>query len=64
MMAAAGGPRVRIGQAARMLGMNPHSIRIAEWEGRIPPIRRERWGDDRVFTQTDIDALRRYLRRP
>jgi excisionase family DNA binding protein len=49
-----------ISEAAAALGVHPDTIRKAEREGRIPPIRRESFGsDDRIFLPEDVEALKR-----
>lgn len=47
---------VHIGKAARRLGVHPHHLRMLEWQGRIPPARRDLNG--RIYTQFDIALLR------
>jgi DNA-binding transcriptional MerR regulator len=47
---------VHIGEAARRLGVHPHHLRMLEWEGRIPPARRDLNG--RVYSPFDIALLR------
>jgi DNA-binding transcriptional MerR regulator len=47
---------VHIGAAARLLGVTPHHLRMLEWEGRIPPARRDLNG--RIYTSFDIAMLR------
>ena len=39
-----------------MLGVHPHHLRILEWQGRIPPARRDLNG--RVYGEFDIALLR------
>lgn len=61
---------VHIGEAARNLGVTPQHLRVLEWQGRIPPVRRDFNG--RIYTVSDIALLRclgvgsrpRKLRRP
>lgn len=48
--------RVRITEAARRLNVHPHYLRTLEWQGRIPPARRDLNG--RVYTEFDIALLR------
>jgi len=48
---------VHIGKAARRLGVHPHYLRMLEWQGRIPPARRDLNG--RVYTPSDIALLKR-----
>jgi DNA-binding transcriptional MerR regulator len=38
------------------LGVSPQHIRMLEWEGRIPPARRDYNG--RIYTEFDIALLR------
>jgi hypothetical protein len=47
---------IRIGEAARQLGVTPNYLRILEWEGRIPPARRDYNG--RVYTEFDLAVLK------
>ncbi len=47
---------VHIGAAARQLGVTPQHLRVLEWEGHIPPARRDFNG--RVYSQFDIELLR------
>jgi hypothetical protein len=47
---------VHIGEAARRLGVTPNHLRILEWEGRIPPARRDHNG--RIYSELDIALLR------
>ncbi len=47
---------VRIAEAARRLGVSPQYLRLLEWEGRIPPIRRDFSG--RIYTEFDIALLK------
>ena len=54
---------LRLGDAAKELGVHPDTILKAERVGRIPPIRRELYGsDDRIFFPEDIEALRKFFR--
>lgn len=61
---------VHISEAARRLGVTAHHLRMLEWQGRIPPARRDLNG--RVYSPFDIALLRnmgvgskpRRLRRP
>jgi MerR HTH family regulatory protein len=48
--------RLRIGDAARLLGITPHYLRMLEWEGRIPEVGYDRAG--RFYTQADIKLLK------
>jgi len=45
-----------IGEAARRLGVTPQHVRMLEWEGRIPPARRDLNG--RIYTPFDVELLR------
>lgn len=45
-----------IGEAARQLGVTPNHLRILEWQGRIPPARRDLNG--RIYSEFDIALLR------
>ena len=47
---------MHISEAARRLRITPHHLRILEWQGRIPPARRDFNG--RVYTEFDIALLR------
>jgi DNA-binding transcriptional MerR regulator len=47
---------VHISEAARQLGVTPHHLRVLEWQGRIPPARRDLNG--RVYSPFDIALLR------
>ncbi len=47
---------VHIAEAARQLGVTPHHLRMLEWQGRIPPVRRDLNG--RIYTPFDIALLR------
>jgi DNA-binding transcriptional MerR regulator len=46
----------RISKAARELGVSPQYLRLLEWEGKIPPARRDLNG--RLYTDFDIALLR------
>jgi len=50
------GETVHIGEVAKRLGVTPQHIRILEWQGRIPPARRDLNG--RVYSEFDIALLR------
>jgi DNA-binding transcriptional MerR regulator len=47
---------IRISEAARRLGVAPHYLRLLEWEGRIPAVRRDFSG--RIYTEFDIALLK------
>ena len=47
---------VHISEAAKQLGCTPQHIRILEWQGRIPPARRDFNG--RIYSEFDIALLR------
>ena len=48
---------VHIGEAAKRLGVHPHHLRMLEWQGRIPPARRDFNG--RIYSTFDIALLRK-----
>ena len=54
---------VTISEAARRVGVHPGSIKNAELAGRIPRLPREPGTDTRIFTETELDTLRRYFDR-
>ena len=45
-----------ISEAARRLSVTPHHLRVLEWQGRIPPARRDFNG--RVYSEIDIALLK------
>jgi len=47
---------VHISEAAKRLSVTPHHLRMLEWQGRIPPARRDFNG--RVFSDADIALLK------
>jgi DNA-binding transcriptional MerR regulator len=47
---------VHISEAARQLGVTPHHLRVLEWQGRIPPARRDFNG--RIYTEFDLALLK------
>jgi DNA-binding transcriptional MerR regulator len=47
---------VRISRVAMELGVSPQHIRMLEWQGRIPPARRDYRG--RIYSEFDIALLR------
>ncbi len=47
---------VHISEAAKQLGVTAHHLRMLEWEGRIPPARRDFNG--RIYTEFDIALLK------
>jgi DNA-binding transcriptional MerR regulator len=47
---------VHISAAAKKLGCHPHHLRMLEWQGRIPPARRDFIG--RIYSEFDIALLR------
>jgi DNA-binding transcriptional MerR regulator len=47
---------VHISEAAKWLGVTPHHLRVLEWEGRIPPARRDYNG--RIYTEFDLALLK------
>ena len=47
---------VHISEAAKQLGVTAQHLRMLEWEGRIPPARRDFNG--RIYSDFDIALLR------
>jgi len=47
---------IRIGRVARELHVSPQYLRMLEWQGRIPPARRDFNG--RVYSEFDIALLK------
>jgi DNA-binding transcriptional MerR regulator len=47
---------VRIAEAAQQLSVSPQHLRMLEWEGKIPPARRDFNG--RLYSKFDIELLR------
>ncbi len=47
---------IRISQVAEELGVSPQYLRILEWQGIIPPARRDYNG--RIYSELDIALLR------
>jgi DNA-binding transcriptional MerR regulator len=47
---------IRISEAAKRLNVTPQHLRMLEWGGRIPPVRRDYNG--RIYTDFDIALLR------
>jgi DNA-binding transcriptional MerR regulator len=47
---------MHIGAAAKLLGVTAHHLRTLEWEGRIPPARRDLNG--RIDSTLDLAMLR------
>jgi DNA-binding transcriptional MerR regulator len=47
---------VQISRVAERLGVTPQHLRILEWQGRIPPARRDLNG--RIYSEFDIALLR------
>jgi len=47
---------VHISEAAKQLGASAQHLRMLEWRGRIPPVRRDFNG--RIYTEFDIALLR------
>ena len=47
---------VHISKAAEILGVTPQHLRILEWQGRIPPARRDYNG--RIYSEFDLALLR------
>lgn len=53
-------PKVyRIGEVAEMCGVSRQAIRWAEEHGRIPRAQREPFGDDRFYTERELEFIRR-----
>jgi len=50
------GSVVHISEAARQLGVTPQHLRMLEWQGRVPPARRDLNG--RIYSDFDIALLR------
>ncbi len=48
--------QIRISRAAEELGVNTHYLRMLEWQGRIPPARRDFNG--RIYSEFDIALLK------
>ena len=48
--------KLRIGDAARLLGITPHYLRVLEREGRTPEADYDRAG--RFYTEADIEFLK------
>lgn len=46
-----------IRETARRLNVSPQYLRMLEWQGRIPPARRDLRG--RIYTEIDIALLRK-----
>ena len=47
---------MHIAEAAKQLGVTPHHLRMLEWQGRIPPARRDLNG--RIYSEPDIALLK------
>ena len=47
---------MHISEAARRLSVSPQHLRMLEWQGRIPPARRDFNG--RTYTEFDIALLK------
>ena len=47
---------MHISEAARRLNVSPQHLRMLEWQGRIPPARRDLNG--RTYTEFDIALLK------
>jgi hypothetical protein len=50
------GGEFQISECARRLGVTAHHLRILEWQGRIPPARRDFNG--RVYSDFDVILLK------
>ena len=48
--------QIRISRVAEELGVSPQYLRMLEWQGRIPPVRRDLNG--RIYSEFDIALLR------
>ena len=48
---------LRIGQAARELGVSTKHLKLLERHGRIPPARRDQYGG-RIYSDFDLAVLR------
>ncbi len=48
---------MHIGAAAEALGVTPHYLRILEYQGRVPAVRRDLNGR-RVYSEFDLALLR------
>ena len=46
----------RISRVAEELGVSPQYLRMLEWQGRIPPARRDSYG--RFYTPFDVTLLK------
>jgi DNA-binding transcriptional MerR regulator len=46
---------VRISEVARRLGVSSQYLRLLEWQGIVPPVRRDYNG--RIYTEFDIALL-------
>lgn len=47
---------MHISEAAKRLNVSPQHLRMLEWQGRIPPARRDFNG--RIYTDFDVALLR------
>jgi len=47
---------VHISECAKRLDCTPHHLRVLEWQGRIPPARRDLNG--RIYSSFDITLLK------
>lgn len=47
---------VRISETARRLGVSSQHLRMLEWQGRVPPARRDFNG--RIYSEFDIALLK------
>jgi DNA-binding transcriptional MerR regulator len=47
---------MHIAEAARRLGVSSQYLRLLEWQGRVPPARRDFNG--RIYTEFDIALLK------
>ena len=47
---------MHISEAAKRLGITPYHLRVLEWQGHIPPARRDFNG--RIYSAFDVELLR------
>lgn len=47
---------IHISEAAKRLNVSPQHLRMLEWQGRVPPARRDFNG--RIYTDFDVALLR------
>jgi DNA-binding transcriptional MerR regulator len=56
------GPRLRIGDVARMVGTTPRTIRYYEEIGLLPEVLGRPSGRHRLYDQSEVDRLREVMR--